>query len=102
MAEEECPMERFCKLVGSRWGCVIVKNLMHSDEVGFNELLRQLNSNPKTLSTKLKALERNGLIKRRVLGEERPIRVLYSLTNRGKEARKVEEFISNWLREPER
>jgi DNA-binding HxlR family transcriptional regulator len=95
---EECPMARFCKVVGTKWGCIIVKNLLDNGELGFNELLRMLKANPKTLSGKLRLLERNGLIKRRVV-EERPIRVLYSLTNKGKEASKVEEFISKWFKE---
>jgi len=97
MAEEECPMERFCKLVGSRWGCLIVKNLMNNDELGFNELLRQLSTNPKTLSDKLKLLEKNGLVKRRVVNEM-PIRVFYSLTEKGRGAARVEEFISKWIK----
>ena len=95
--DEACPMEEFCKVVGSKWGCIIVKNLLKIDEMSFNELGRLLNTNPKTLSNKLKQLERNGLVTRRVMSDERPIRVFYSLTNRGREARRIEEFISGWL-----
>ena len=95
---EECPMEKFCKVVGSKWGCIIVKNLEVEGEMGFNDLLRMLKANPKTLSEKLRLLEKNGLIRRRVI-EKRPIRVMYSLTEKGAEAGKVEEFISKWFRE---
>jgi DNA-binding HxlR family transcriptional regulator len=94
---EECPMERFCKVVGSKWGCRIVNNFMNNEELGFNELLRMLNANPKTLSEKLRLLERNGLIKRRVVGG-RPIRVMYSLTSKGKEVHKLKKYLSNWLK----
>lgn len=92
-----CPMEKFCKLIGSRWGCAIVIELLGGDEVSFNELRRALNANPKTLSTKLKQLEQAGLVRRRVLMEDRPIRVFYSLTNRGKELKEVENFLSKWM-----
>jgi DNA-binding HxlR family transcriptional regulator len=94
---EECPLERFCKVIGSKWGSIIVSSLIKNEELGFNELLRMLKANPKTLSDKLRLLERNGLIRRRVL-EERPVRVMYSLTPRGKEASKVADYLSNWFK----
>jgi len=98
MAEEkECPMYRFCKVVGSKWSLVIVRSLSENETVGFNELLRMIKTNPRTLSLKLKELEKNGLVERRVLEQERPIRVLYSLTEKGKEAINVEKFISRWV-----
>lgn len=102
MANEPCPMERFCKILGSKWGCAVLRSLLKNEEVSFNDLRRILEANPKTLSTKLKLLEKNGLVKRRVMGEERPIRVFYSLSNRGREVRRVDEFISSWLKETER
>jgi len=95
---DECPMHRFCKVVGSKWGCIIVGGLAGKDELGFNELLRLLETNPRTLSIKLKELEKSGLVRRRVLGEERPIRVMYSLTEKGEEAKDVEKFISSWVK----
>ncbi len=97
MAEEECPMYRFCKTVGSKWGSIIVSSLIKNEELGFNELLRMLKANPKTLSDKLRLLEKNGLIRRKVVAE-RPIRVMYSLTPKGKEASKIEDYLSNWFK----
>lgn len=97
MAEEECPMYRFCKTVGNKWGSKIVETLIKDEEVGFNDLLRILKANPKTLSDKLRLLERNGLITRNVIGE-RPVRVMYSLTPKGKEAGKIAEYLSAWFK----
>lgn len=99
MAENEpCPMEKFCKVVGSRWGCAIVKQLPRKDEISFNELRKSINANPKTLSLKLKQLENAGLVRRRVITEEKPVRVFYSLTTRGKDLQRVEAFLSEWLK----
>jgi len=97
MAEEECPMYRFCKVVRSKWGSIIVNSLLKNEELGFNELLRTLKANPKTLSDKLRLLERNSLIRRRVV-EERPVRGMYSLTPKGKEASEISDYLSNWFK----
>jgi len=96
MTEEECPMWRFCKALGNRWSSRIFEKLVQSEEMGFNELLRAIKANPRTLSLKLKVLEENGLVRKRVLEKERPIRVMYSLTERGRQAKQVRDYISTW------
>jgi DNA-binding HxlR family transcriptional regulator len=98
MVVDDCPMNRFCKIVGSKWGCIIVGSLARNGEMGFNELLRLLKTNPRTLSSKLKGLEKSSLIRRRVLEGERPIRVMYSLTKKGEEAKNVSDYISQWMK----
>ncbi|MEM3556064.1 MAG: helix-turn-helix domain-containing protein [Candidatus Micrarchaeia archaeon] len=98
MEPESCPMEKFCKAVGSRWGCIIVEKLIQKKEMSFNELRKLINANPKTLSAKLKHLETQGLVRRRVDAEKKPIRVFYSLTAKGEDIKRVEQFISAWLK----
>ncbi|NYZ79492.1 helix-turn-helix transcriptional regulator [Candidatus Micrarchaeota archaeon] len=96
MAERECPMWRFCRTLGNKWGNRIFEKLVQTEEMGFNELLRATKANPRTLSLKLKALEENSLVKKRILEKERPIRVLYSLTEKGRQAKQVRDYISTW------
>ena len=50
----------------------------------FNQLLNSLEgANPKTLSVRLKEMEKLGLIRRKVYSHETPIRVEYSPTEKG-------------------
>jgi DNA-binding HxlR family transcriptional regulator len=49
-----------------------------------NQLLNSLeNSNPKTLSARLREMEKYGLIKRKVYSNEKSVRVEYQLTEKG-------------------
>ena len=50
----------------------------------FNQLLNSIEeSNPKTLSVRLREMEKFGLIKRKVYPNEKPVRVEYRLTEKG-------------------
>ena len=82
-------------LIGRRWAMLVVQRL----RVGphrFNELKTALPGiSSKTLSLNLKELEREGIVVRRVLGAK-PLRVEYSLTERGESLTKVLEAILAW------
>ena len=58
--------------------------MINLKQTRFNQLLNSLEgSNPKTLSVRLKEMEKLGLIKRKVFSNEIPIRVEYYLTEKG-------------------
>ena len=79
-----CPINYTFKFIGKKFTVLILRNMINGKQSRFNQLLNSIEkSNPKTLSTRLREMERLGLIKRKVYSDERPIRVEYSLTQKG-------------------
>lgn len=79
-----CPINYTFKFIGKKFTVLILRNMINGKQSRFNQLLNSIEkSNPKTLSTRLREMERLGLIKRKVYSNERPIRVEYSLTQKG-------------------
>jgi DNA-binding HxlR family transcriptional regulator len=83
-AEEEivCPVARTARIVSGKWTLLIIRDLTTGTK-RFSELERSLDGiSPKTLSERLSALERQGILSRRTYAEVPP-RVEYSLTEKG-------------------
>jgi hypothetical protein len=58
--------------------------MINSKQNRFNQLLNSIeDGNPKTLSVRLREMEKQGLIKRKVYYNEKPIRVEYPPTEKG-------------------
>jgi len=75
--------ERF-NLLFQKWSLEILYTLLLKNAIGFGELKRTLSVNSRTLSDKLKMLQKNGYITRDVSSGP-PLRVEYSLTRKGKD-----------------
>jgi len=78
----DCPVARAATIVGSKWTLLIIRDLSAGGR-RFTELERSLDGiSPKTLSERLKALERKGIVHRTTYAEA-PLRVEYHLTAMG-------------------
>lgn len=78
----DCPTRRILDRIGDRWTVLIVGILGRGD-ARFSELLRGVEGvSQKMLTQTLRALERDGLVRRTVYPEV-PVRVEYSLTDAG-------------------
>ena len=80
--QASCPIARAAAIVGNRWTLLILRDLC-SGSRRFGELQTSLAGiSPKTLSDRLKTLERQGMVRR---SEHRgaPVRVTYELTAKG-------------------
>ncbi len=65
--------------------------MIYENQKRFNEFLNSIEEiNPKTLSIRLKEMEKDGLIRRQVYNET-PIRIEYYLTQKGKELQPILE-----------
>jgi DNA-binding HxlR family transcriptional regulator len=85
---KRCPVDNTSKLIGKKFTVLLVRNMM-SNQTRFNQFLDSIQGiNPKTLSTRLKEMEKNGLIQRKIY-HETPIRIEYHLTERGKALKSV-------------
>jgi DNA-binding HxlR family transcriptional regulator len=82
--QEVCPVLKTADIISGKWTLLILRDL--SDGINrFSALERSLMGiSPKTLSERLKGLERAGIITRRSYAEVPP-RVEYSLTEMGRD-----------------
>ncbi|HXV66041.1 MAG TPA: helix-turn-helix domain-containing protein [Nitrosopumilaceae archaeon] len=86
-----CPIDNTFKLIGKRFTVHILRNMMMMGQTRFNEFLDSIEDvNPKTLSARLRELEKSRLIERKVYNET-PIRIEYHLTEKGQKLRSILE-----------
>ena len=95
-----CPVARTAEIISGKWTLLIIRDLTTGTK-RFSELERSLEGiSPKTLSERLVALEREGMLTRRTYAEVPP-KVEYSLTVKGQALASVIEAMraygSAWL-----
>jgi len=79
-----CPINNTLNIIGKRFTILILRNMINGKQNRFNQLLNSLEEgNPKTLSVRLREMEKIGLIKRKVYSHETPIRIEYYPTEKG-------------------
>lgn len=85
---KRCPVDNTFKLIGKKFTILILRNMM-STQTRFNQFIDSIQGiNPKTLSVRLKEMEKNGLIHRKIY-HETPIRIEYYLTEKGKALKSI-------------
>lgn len=90
-----CPrLSNAMDLLGKRWTALIIYQLL-SGSKRFNEIESSIPISGRLLSERLKELESQGLVTREVYSEV-PVRVEYSLTDKGFALRGVIEGIEQW------
>ena len=87
--------------VGHKWTLLIVEQLLGGPR-RFTEIERALvHANPKMVTARLRELEAAGLVSRTVYAEVPP-RVVYALTERGRELRPAIDALRKWGTQPSR
>lgn len=89
-----CPFVTSQKILQGKWAILVLHELSQGTR-RFNELERGLQITHATLSSQLKSLEREGIVRRTVYPEVPP-RVEYSLTDIGRKFAPVLESIRAW------
>ena len=78
-----CPIDNTFKIIGKKFTVHIIRNMGMHGQTRFNQMLESIEgANPKTLSARLKEMEKAGLITRNVY-DDVPIRIEYTLTKKG-------------------
>jgi DNA-binding HxlR family transcriptional regulator len=92
----DCPVARTLDLIGERWTILLLRDLLLHGPRRFQDFQTSLPGvAPNTLSARLKGLEDNELV-RRVLYNERPQRLEYVLTDKGKSLGPVLKAMRDW------
>ena len=80
---KECPINHTFKLVGKKFTMLIIRNMIHRDHKRFNQFLEIEEINAKVLSARLKEMEKDGLIERKIY-HDTPVRIEYTITEKGR------------------
>ena len=91
-----CPMPDIAKLIGGKWKLIILQILIFQGMKRFGELRKLIDGVTQTMLTnQLRALERDGLVKRKVYPEVPP-RVEYSATQRALDLEQMFQAMHAW------
>ena len=78
-----CPIDNTFKIIGKKFTVHIIRNMTRLGQSRFNEFLESIEGiNPKTLSARLREMERNGVIERKIYPGT-PVKIEYSMTKKG-------------------
>jgi DNA-binding HxlR family transcriptional regulator len=92
-----CPVFGVADIIGKKWAIVVVQEVKLNGEKGFNAIhQRMAKLSPKILSTRLKDLEKEGIINRTVKTDKMPLRTSYSLTTKGQELNMIITELRRW------
>ena len=94
--QKSCPVARTLDLIGERWTILMLRDLFLHGPRRFQDFQESLTGvAPNTLSARLKDMEANGLIARRLYSEHPP-RLEYHLTEKGKSLGSVVRALRDW------
>ena len=92
----KCPIAHTLNVIGDRWAMLIIRDLFRRGPRRFQDFEESLKGlTPGVLSARLKELKSNGVIETRLYAE-RPPRLEYRLTEKGKELGPVLLAMKNW------
>ncbi len=100
--EDECSAMLAIKLLGRKWIPWIICELLSQRELFFSELLERIEGNygekisARVLSESLSRLEEINIMERTVVSETMPIRVKYSLTEKGLDLQVIFGVLKGW------
>jgi DNA-binding HxlR family transcriptional regulator len=93
---KKCPIYNTFDLVGKKFTILILRNMMLYGQTRFNQFLENVEEiNSKSLSQRLREMEEDGLIVRKVFPEIPP-RVEYYLTEKAKALRPILEAMGEY------
>jgi DNA-binding HxlR family transcriptional regulator len=97
IATDVCKALGIWDTIGKKWSLLILRYLSANDNMHFNEIKRLLGISSNMLAKKLKQLEQEGLVTRRTVYQNRPLRVEYKLTPLAKELDAIFIGMDKWI-----
>ena len=94
----EGPVARTLAVIGPSWTCLILRELLVHGARRFQDFQESVDGiAPRTLSERLRALEKNGVVERRFYSMSPP-RAEYVLTVKGRDLGPIVAAMRNWGR----
>ncbi len=82
-AMKTCPIDNTFKIIGKKFTVHILRNMTKLGQSRFNQFLDSIEGiNPKTLSARLREMEKNGIIEKHVYPGT-PVKIEYVVTKKG-------------------
>jgi DNA-binding HxlR family transcriptional regulator len=79
-----CPINNTFKIIGKKFTILILRNMIYLNQTRFNQLLDSIEEiNAKTLSVRLKEMQKDGLVERKIYPGT-PVKVEYHITGKGR------------------
>jgi DNA-binding HxlR family transcriptional regulator len=95
-ADPETALHDMQDILGRKWHPVLLYHLLTDGPLGFSALKRRIDGiSSKMLSESLSVLEENGVVTRELLSDQ-PVRVEYTLTERGEALEGVITEMVHW------
>lgn len=95
LCNPDCPIRKSMNILDGKWTMLVLRDLLNGPQ-RFGELRRTLGDiNPKTLTDRLRYLERMKVISKKIYPEIPP-RVEYSLTKKGAALKPVLNALAVW------
>ena len=96
LSKLECPIIRAMEVIGDKYSILIILNLLEKEKQRFIELENAIPGiSPRTLSARLKHLEKHEIINRKQY-QTIPPKVEYSLTDKGQKFISVIDTLKYW------
>ena len=93
----ECTIYKTANFIGKRWTLLILLELFKNPGVKrYSEIKSKLAITPKILSLRLKELEKEGMINKKIDTSKFPIKCEYSLTKSGEDFIKIIKDMKKW------
>lgn len=91
-----CPIDNSIKMLGKRFTLHILRNMILLKQIRFSQFLDSIEGiSPKSLTVRLREMEKEGLIKREVISTN-PVQTEYSVTEKGKTLEPVLELLGEF------
>jgi len=95
MDNKICPkFEHATKMLGKKWSSLIIYQLLHGAK-RFSDFQKGTDVSAKVLSERLKELEVEGVINRKIY-HETPVRIEYNLTKKGASLAPIIDALGEW------
>ncbi len=101
--EEDCVVLNSLKTLGRKWTLWILIELMSHEDIYFSDLLSRIKGrnnekiSARVLSESLSNLEDNQIVVRTVISDTMPIRVKYSLSEKGRDLKIIFGALLGWV-----
>jgi len=97
--DEECTVYKTMEYLSKKWSLIILLEIYKgkNNQKRYTEIKNNIqNISPKILSNRLKELEREGIINKKIDTSSFPVKCEYSLTDSGEDIIKIIKEIKKW------